>query len=185
MLFRLNATVQVPVRLIDGSGAPVTGVTPSDIRGGICTVVKADGTTADITLSGGNFTGFSPSTKTAGLYHVTIPTNMFSVVGPVQWVILPQATLFSSAGYVGTGTVEDLPTLVCNYLINSDSASPVHTLAAAARLMTQFLTGAVKQDAGSNTMTIYKEDNTTALSLRNTFDAASDPSSDPIYKVSP
>src|ERR1700693_4351711 len=98
MLFRLNAATQVPVRLIDSSGAPVTGVLASDVRGGICTIVNANGTTVDITLSSGNFTGFSPSTKTAGLYHITIPVNTFSVIGPVQWVVLPQASLFSSAG---------------------------------------------------------------------------------------
>jgi hypothetical protein len=185
MLFRLNAAVQVPIRLLDGSGNPVTGVLTSDIRGGICTIVNADGTKTDITLSGGNFTEFSPATKTSGLYHISVPINTFSVIGPVQWAVLPAASVFSSAGYVGTGTVEDLPTLVCNYLINSDGASPVHSLAAAARLITQFLTGNVKQDAGANTMTIYKEDTTTALSVRNTFDASGFPASDPIYKVSP
>jgi hypothetical protein len=185
MIFRLNAAVQVPVRLVDNAGAPVTGVLVSDIQGGICTIVKADGTTTDITLSSGNFAGFTPATKTKGLYHITVPANTFSVVGPVQWCVYPAASLFSPAGFVGYGTVEDLPTLINTYLVNSDGASPVHSAAAALRLMTQFLSGLVKQDVGANSMTIYKEDGTTPLSLRNTFDAAGDPASDPIYKVGP
>jgi hypothetical protein len=185
MLFRLNATVQVPVRLLDGSGAPVTGALTSDIQGGICTVVNADGTKTDITLTGGNFVEFSPATKTKGLYHITIPVNTFSVLGPVQWCVFPAASLFAAAGYVGYGTVENLPALVQTYAVNSDGASPSGSVAAALRLITQYLAGAVKQDTGANTMTIYKEDNTTVLSVRNTFDAAGDPNSDPIYKVSP
>lgn len=185
MLFRLNAAIQVPVRLVDSAGAPVTGALAADIQGGICTIVKADGSKTDITLTTGNFVEFSPATKTKGLYHVTVPANTFSVLGPVQWCIFPTATLFSAAGYVGYGTVEDLPTLVQSYAVNSDGAAPAHSVAAALRLITQYLSGVVKQDTGGNTMTIYKEDGTTALSVRNTVDAAGDPSSDPIYKVSP
>lgn len=185
MLFRLNAATQLPIRLLDGSGDPVTGAATSDIQGGICTLVFADGTKTDITLSGANFTEFSPATKTKGLYHITIPANTLSVVGPLQWCVFPAASLFAAAGYVGFATIEDLPTWVNSYLVNSDGASPAYSVAAALRLITQFLAGVVKQDPGSNTMTIYKEDGTTALSTRNTTDASSNPSSDPIYKVSP
>lgn len=185
MLFRLNAATQIPIRLVDNSGAPVTGVLTSDIQGGICTIVKADGSKTDITLSGANFTEFSPATKTKGLYHITIPSNTFSVLGPVQWCIFPAASLFSAAGFVGYGTIEDLPTLTNSYLVNSDGAAPAHSVANALRLITQYLSGIVKQDTGANTMTIYKEDGSTALSVRNTTNAAGDPSSDPIYKVAP
>lgn len=185
MLFRLNGATQLPVRLVDGSGNPVTGATTTDIQGGICTLVFADGTKTDITLSGGNFVELSPATKTKGLYHITIPANTLNVVGPFQWCIFPSASLFATAGYVGFATIEDLPTWINSYLVNSDGASPAHSVAAALRLITQFLSGVVKQDAGANTMTIYKEDGTTSLSVRNTTDASNSPSSDPIYKVSP
>lgn len=185
MLFRLNAATQLPIRLQDGSGNPVTGATTADIQGGICTIVFADGTKTDITLSGSNLTELSPATKTKGLYHITIPSNTLNVLGPFQWCVFPSATLFAAAGYVGFGTIEDLPTWINSYLINSDSASPAHSAAAALRLITQFLSGIVKQDPGSNTMTIFKEDGTTSLSVRNTTDASNTPSSDPIYKVSP
>lgn len=186
MLFRKSTTMRVPIRLIDGAGAPVTGVLPSDIQGGIATVIKADGTTVDITLSvGTNFFEFSPATKSRGLYHITIPGSALGVLGPVQWVVLPAASLFSSAGYVGIGVVEDLPSLVWSYLVNSDGQSPVNTAAAAVRLVAQFLKGVVKLDSGTNTYTIYKEDGTTVLSQRNTFNASGDPSADPVYKTSP
>lgn len=187
-LFRKSVSVQVPIRLVDSAGAPVTGITPSDIQGGICTVVKADGTQLDVTLTtggGGNFQEFSPASKTRGLYHVTLPAGAFSIVGPVQWIVLPASSGFASAGYVGYGVVEDLPSYLFSYLINSDGASPVHSAAAALRLVTQFFSGKVKQDTALNKMIIYKEDNTTALSQRDTFDAAGAAASDPIYKVSP
>lgn len=187
-LFRKSVSTQVSIRLVNGVGAPVTGVLPSDIQGGICTVVKADGTQLDVTLTtggGGNFQEFSPASKTRGLYHVTLPSGAFSVVGPVQWVVLPAASVFASAGFVGEGVVEDLPSYLFSYLINSDGASPIHSAAAALRLVTQFFTGKVKQDTSINKMIIYKEDNTTALSSRDTFDAAGAAASDPIYKVSP
>lgn len=186
MLFRQSVSVRVPIRLVDGSGVPVTGVVPANIQGGICTVVKADGTQLDITLSAGtNFFEFTPSSKTRGLYHVTLPSGATSVVGPIQWVVLPAASVFASAGYVGVGVVEALPSYLFSYLVNSDGASPANSAAAALRLITQFLSGLVKQDTSLNKMTIYKEDNTTALSQRNTFDASGAAASDPIYKVSP
>lgn len=185
-LFRKNVSIQVPIRLVDGAGAPVTGVTPANIQGGICTVVKADGTQLDVTLSAGtNYFEFSPSSKTRGLYHITLPSGAFSVIGPVQWIVLPAASVFSSAGYAGYGVVEDLPSYLFSYAINSDGASPASSAAAALRLITQFLTGLVKQDTSLNKMTIYKEDATTPLSQRNTFDASGTASSEPIYKVSP
>lgn len=185
-LLRKSVSIRVPIRLVDGSGAPVTGVLPTDIQGGIATVVKADGTTADITLSAGtNFFEFSPSSKTRGLYHILLPSGAPSVLGPIQWVVLPAASVFSSAGYVGYGVVEDLPSFIFSYLINSDGASPVNSAASALRHVAQFLKGLVKQDTSTNQMTIYKEDATTVLSQRNTYDASGSPASDPIYKVGP
>ncbi len=185
-LFRKSIAVRVPVRLVDGSGNPVTGVTPTDVHSGVCTVIKADGTTADITLSlGVNFFEFSPAAKSRGLYHVLIPNTMTNVIGPIQWVVLPAASVFSSAGYVGTGVVEDLPALVMSYIINSDGAAVANSAAAALRLIALFLTGRVKQDSATNTMTIYKEDGTTPLVARDTLNAAGDPASDPVYEVTP
>lgn len=185
-IFRISTTVRVPVRLVDGAGAPVTGVVPANVQGGICTVVKADGTTADITLSAGvNFFEFSPATKTRGLYHIIIPNTMTDIIGPIQWVVLPAASVFSSAGYVGNGVVENLPKLIMQYAINSDAASPANSAAAALRLEAQFLAGRVKQDTATDKMTIYKEDATTILSQRNTTNAVGDPASDPVYEVAP
>lgn len=185
MLFRKSTTVRVPIRLVDNAGAPVTGVLPADVQGGIATVIKADGTTVDITLSGANFFEFSPASKSRGLYHITIPGSALGVVGPVQWVVLPAASLFSSAGYVGLAVVEDLPPIIWSYLINSDGASVVNSAAAALRLVAQFLKGVVQLDTATNTYKIFKEDGTTVLSQRNTFNASGDPASDPVYKTSP
>lgn len=185
MLLRKSVTVRVPVRLVDAAGAPVTGVLPADVQGGVATVVKASGATVDITLSGANFFEFSPASKTRGLYHITIPNTALDVVGPVQWVVLPAASLFSAAGYVGTGVVEDLASVIWSYLINSDGQSVVNTAAASLRLMAQFLKGVVQLDSGTNKYTIFKEDGTTVLSQRNTFNAAGDPSSEPVYKTAP
>jgi hypothetical protein len=92
-----NTATRIPVRLTDGFGVAATGKLPTDVLGGVVTIVKSDGTTVDVTLlsSGGSQNWFEPNlTKAPGLYHLLMPGTVFNLVGPCQMAVVPSASGF-------------------------------------------------------------------------------------------
>jgi len=103
-MLRQTTTVRVPVRLLDGFGAPVTGRVAADLLSTQFHVTKADGTIVDIAaVLGTNFFEID-SVKFPGLYHIQLTSASVSVLGPVQWSVVPAAGLFVPV--VGADTVE-------------------------------------------------------------------------------
>lgn len=91
-----SASVRIPFRLVDGSGAPVTGVVVTDILNSQAVFVKSDGTIATISLVlNTNFFEVS-SANAPGLYHVLVPSTATGTLGPSQLAIYPSATKFVS-----------------------------------------------------------------------------------------
>lgn len=173
----------MPVRLITAAGAPATGIVPADILGGIATVTKADGVNVDITLTNGVNWIEQHVTKAPGLYHLIIPLTMTDVVGPLQWSVMPDAAAFDTAGFMGSGTVEDLVTLLLGGTV---SPFTVGTVGGALRLLDRFIRGRVKQTtAGTPQRIVYAEDNTTPLATVNTKDNTATPSFNPVFETTP
>lgn len=100
MIISQGSSVRLPVRLLDATGVPQVGKLPADIWDGTtvghCTVVRADGTLTDITLSNGvNF--FEIGSTAPGLYHILISALSTAISGTLQLAVFP-----ASGGFVGT-----------------------------------------------------------------------------------
>jgi len=79
-IYYANQTAYVPVRLFDSTGAPVTGVAIGSVT---CTVLKSDGTTAAVAMSG-NWTEVTTGAFSGqGLYAITLPTSVTNKLGPL------------------------------------------------------------------------------------------------------
>ncbi len=131
MLVRQSTTPRVPVRLMTSLGAPVTGVIPGDIAGGLFSVIKSDGTVVDIGATGGTFFEVD-SVKAPGLYHLLLTAASTNLVGTLQWVLRPTATQFVAA--VGDGAVENITDTLAAVKGQTDllPASPANEVTVAA-----------------------------------------------------
>lgn len=109
MILRQSVQIRVPIRLIDTSGNPVTGMLPANFSGSGAGLVKSDGTTATIALV--NATNFweIDSTNAPGLYHIQLTTTHTNTIGPTQLVVRPAATAFVTGVY--SFTVESFQAL--------------------------------------------------------------------------
>lgn len=93
-MIKLSTATRVPVRLLDNTGAGVTGIGTANIdnANGI-TVIKGDGTVTDLTVvdagAGQNWFELS-TTKAPGLYHLLLPALSTNVIGTIQWILRPQ-----------------------------------------------------------------------------------------------
>jgi hypothetical protein len=140
------------VRLLNTSGAAVTGVVPADITNGVTpthvSVVKADGTLTDITLSnGGNFFEID-ATKAPGLYHIEIPSGGTSVPGLLQLQVMPTAATFVATCITGQ----------------------VETIALDAEIARKIMGNKLSIDDVTKQMTIYEDDGVTAAYVFNLYD---------------
>lgn len=99
-----SAATRIPVRLVDGTGTPVTGMGAANVLGGSVFVVKGDGTTATLALSDGVNWFEIDDTLAPGLYHVLLPSGDLGVLGPTQLSVQPASTAF--IGTIGTFLVE-------------------------------------------------------------------------------
>lgn len=118
---------------------------------GHVSVVKADGTITDITLTNGVNWFEVDATKAPGLYHVLIPSGATSVSGQVQLVVMPSASAFVAT--VITGQVESIA-------LDAEIARKVQQ-----NKLKIFATG-----PNANKMIIYDDDGTTPYLTWNLFD---------------
>lgn len=167
MILRLSTAVRIPVRLLTSTGTPVTGIVPADITNGStpghCSVVKADGSITDITLTlGTNFFEIS-TTAAPGLYHVLLPTGATAVAGTLQLIIQPSATAFVTS--VSTAQVDAV-------LADAEKT----------RKATYNNYQVVNSGLDANRAIIYEDDGTTVFKKYNLFDAAGNPSTQNPHK---
>jgi hypothetical protein len=97
-----STTVRLPVKLQTSTGTAATGIVVGDVLNSIAQIIKSDGTTASITISGTTWYEIS-STQSPGLYHLVVPGSALNLLGPVQYTIYPSATAFNE--FVGTEIV--------------------------------------------------------------------------------
>lgn len=173
-----SITTRIPVRLTDGYGVAVTGRLPTDVQSGIATIVKGDGSTADLTLvgSGGGQNWYEvDGTKAPGLYHVVVPGSFFNVAGPTQLVVLPSAgafvPVFDSFLVQSLGLdASAIATAVWDAL-RTDHVD-VGTMGDLMRLLNLVLAGRVKIDATLGKQTLYAEDGTSIFQTQNLKNAS-------------
>ncbi len=84
-----DAQVWVPVRLIDSAGAPVTGLAYSDV---ICSVLKADGTEASVTVNAMSwFEATTGALAGVGVYRIRLSAAAVSVAGFLTYAVQDDA----------------------------------------------------------------------------------------------
>jgi len=109
MIIRQSTATRVPIRLIDSTGAAITGATGASFLSGNISVVKSDGTLVDIAVSasGGGQNLFEiNATKAPGLYHFTLTAASVDTLGPVQWSAVPAGGQTWTTS-IGAGLVEN------------------------------------------------------------------------------
>ena len=158
--FKTGTVARVPVVLKSAStGAPLTGVNSGAV---VCTVEKADGSTAAISVSGGDWQENSAGAfSTAGIYSLLLPTSALSQVGPLKY-----AVAVSSAD-VFVGLVKVVPDdILATASALSAVATNVNDIEAMVNRLNSFHSGkwkvfAVGPDA--NRIVYYAEDGVTVL----------------------
>lgn len=161
---------RLPVRLVDNSGAPVTGVVAADILNGEVLYVRGNGSTNTQTLVNGVSWIEVDDVAAPGLYHIVM-NNVTDVSqrGTFQWSVMPQAVLF--VGSIGSAMVGAGP--VWSEVRSSFTTSG--TMGAIVRLLTQMLQGRKVIDPVAGTLTIYAEDGTTPLNVQDLLNALGGP----------
>ena len=154
MIARLSTNVRVPIRLVDSSGNPVTGKLPTDVLGGVATLVKSDGTTVDITLTNSSNWFEIHSTKAPGLYHILVTATNLGVYGPTQLSVQPATSGF--IGTIATFDVEDIEAQAATAATQATTAATQATTAAtqATTAATQATTAATQATTAATEATI-------------------------------
>jgi hypothetical protein len=154
---RINTSARIPLFLTN-SGAGASGLGTADFKSGVVTIIRADGTTVDITLvasgAGQNFYEIS-SSKAPGLYHIVVPGADLAVQGPTVLAATPAATAFS--GTVANFSVDAYPTSIDNM---NDATFGKWQI--------------VVSGADANKLVLYRSDGVTVLAKFALADAAGD-----------
>jgi len=161
------ADQRVQVRLVDGTGAPVTGMVAANILGGVFTVIKADGTTVDISVSGTTWFEIH-TTKAPGLYQAKLTAAAVNTSGVISVAVQPAAAAFVGTvvtGWVGSNPVWDEPRRV------TDGTTIAGTFGEFFRTLRQVVCGRTKLNETTGTITVYKEDNATVHQQQGLRDA--------------
>lgn len=153
-----NVAVRAPVRLLNASNAPVTGVLAAAVS---ATVYWADGTNTVLTV-----TGNWVETAQGGYQLTFTPT----VLGPVQLVV------------VATGANPVVFVYDCVSALIADLVAGVSGAQAAATNALNALTGGWTLDPVLNQLTIFSTDNVTVIAKFNCFDPNGLPSVTNVYK---
>lgn len=157
-----NASVRVPVRLIDTGGNPVTGVVYTAVT---VTIEKPNGTTANVTMSGGIWSEVTVGAFTGtGKYTLVLPSSVTDVIG------------VACVAIAATGAV----TATNLFKIVALDAADAYSEASLARKM-----ATNKAVEATNQYIVYDDDATTVLKTFNTQDASGSPTSTSIFRRIP
>jgi hypothetical protein len=188
MLLRRNDDAHLPVRLLL-AGVPVTGIVVADLLGtGVFVTLNGPtpGYQGALVLVDADSWREVDAAAAPGLYIARVPSTLFQAWIPwggradLTWSVMPAATDFDAAGFIGHGVVEDLPQHVAGFPLER---ALVRTLGQASRLWRQMLAGRVKVDVATNIRSLFHEDGVAALAQVNTLDSAALPSTDPIFET--
>ncbi len=166
MIVRQSVTTPFPVVLVDPTGAPVAGAVPSSFQSGTVTIIKADRTMVDLTLTGSNLYEID-STKARGLYHIIVPGTSLDVIGPVQVALRPAGSASFVSDIVTGDVVQDTAAATSPWDELRADHQTVGTMGDAMRLLNLVLSGHVKIDPTAGTMTVYAENGTTVFQTQN------------------
>jgi len=84
----ISTSTKIPFFLQTSAGVGVTGITSANIQGGSAYIVKADGTTASVVLSGANLFEVD-SVNQPGIYQFLIPGSVLNVIGKLSIAFYP------------------------------------------------------------------------------------------------
>lgn len=174
-----SAAARAPVRLLDSSGVPVTGVVAGSVT---ATIYYADGTTASPTVSG------NWHETAQGGYTLTITP---AVLGPVQLVIVVSGANpfvgvydcvadFASDAVTAANAATTAAGTAATSASGAVTAANAAAVSAAAALTA--LTGGWILDPVLNQMVMYAADNVTVIAKFNCFDSAGTPTVTNVFK---
>lgn len=175
LIARQSVATRIPVRLVDGTGVPVTGKGSVAVLGGTVFLVKGDGTTATITLSNGVNWFEIDNTQAPGLYHVLVSGANLGVLGPTQLSVQPAATAF--VGTIGTFLVE-------SFAAEVDAVSSSQTAIQTAVTIVRKIQ-ANRWKVVSNQLVVYDDNGTTPLYTFNLLDDTGAPTMTRIFERVP
>jgi hypothetical protein len=177
---RQSVTARISVRLVNGSGVPVTGMLPANVASTSAYVKKSDGTLATISLVNGSTWFEVDSTKFPGLYDVLVPGSALSLIGQTQLSVQPAAAAF--VGTILSFEVEVAPADAAFYTsargTKLDALDSVATLVSQLQDLTDERFGKwVIETTGpdANRLVLYKLDGITILKKFNLADINGDP----------
>lgn len=192
-IVRKDTAVRLPVLLLDAIGAGKAGVVPSDVLGGLARVYKADGTATTFALTAGVNWFEIDSTNAPGLYHVLVPSGQTNVLGPMQVVFRPAASVFEQAWT--RAVVEELQKLGTTETAVASVGTAVTAVSTAVSAIQTIVTALQKvginrlkiHTAGpdANRLVIYDNDETTPLYKWNLKDASGNPTLTDVYERDP
>jgi len=174
-----SVAVRAPVRLLDSTGAPVTGKVAADVT---ATIYYSDGTSASPTVTG------NWHETAAGAYQLTIAPT---VLGPVQLVIVVSGANdfvgvydvvadFASDAVTAANAATTAASAASTSATGAVTAANAAQVSAAAALAA--MTGGWTLDPVLNQLTIYDTDNTTVIAVFNCFDSSGAPSVTNVYR---
>jgi hypothetical protein len=187
--------IQLPVRLVDLSSAPIDGIAADpDILDQCADFYFADGSEEEIHLIDSPLTGFNwkpvGALNPVGLYHLTVPRRIFTGArrGPFQYLVRPTNPA-DFVAFAGFGTAEDIGQWVWDYdsilgELGLGGAGIVRTMGGVVRMLKQHFGGHVKVNSGTKRRTIFTEVGGD-LSVVDTKDASAAASVDPIFETVP
>jgi hypothetical protein len=124
-----NSTVRLPIALQTPTGSPATGIVVGDIKNGVAQVIKSDGTTASIAISGTTWKEID-AVQSPGLYHLVVPNTATNLLGPLQYSLFPTVIPGAFNQFIGADTVySDTATSITAIKAKTDliPASPAST----------------------------------------------------------
>lgn len=104
MLLRKSTAVRIPIRLLDSTGLPVTGIGDADFAS--IAVIKSDSSVTAFTPDDGVNWFEVDSTAAPGLYHLLLSSAHTNTNGPLQVALISSASQFNDT--VAAAVVEDI-----------------------------------------------------------------------------